>query len=75
MNGAVKTTAAVGQSVALCQILLWVIWKATGVVIPQEVSLPFIVAFSPIIHAIMTAIEKRLGIDIVPNGATTETKP
>ena len=73
MNGAVKAGAAVAQSVALCQVLLWAIWRITGEVIPQEVSLPFVAGFSPMIYGIMTWLEKRTGIDLVANG-TQETK-
>ena len=68
MNGAVKSAAAVGQAGALWQVLLWAIWKITDVAIPQEVSIPFVIGFSPILYGLMTAVEKRMGIDITANG-------
>lgn len=73
MSPAIKATAAVGQAGALCQVLLWAIWKSTGLEIPQEVSIPFVIGVSPIIHGIMSWFEARTGIDIVANGKETAT--
>ena len=76
MNPAVKATAAVGQAGALCQVLLWLIWKIWGIDIPQEVSIPFVIGVSPIIHGILSWIENRTGIDVSANGnGNQEVKP
>lgn len=68
MNSGVKAAAAVGQAAAICQVLLWAIWQSTGLAIPQEVSIPFVVGFAPVIHGLMSWVEKRTGVDIVANG-------
>ena len=77
MNPGAKSAAATGQAGAICLILLWAIWKFGGVDVPQEVAISFVIAFSPIVHGFMTWVERRIGVDIVPNGEpkTIEAKP
>ena len=76
MNPAVKANAAAtGQAGGLCLILLWLVWKVWGLEIPQEVSIPFVMTFSPIFAGVLNWLEQKTGIDIVANGNGQPSQP